>query len=46
MILGKVKGMVLGTLKTIELIEADLQCVMRIHLKEMIEIDERLSKSN
>ena len=49
-ILNKGKGMVLGKLRTITLIEADLQYIMRIYLNdnedELIEKDERISKSN
>ena len=49
-ILEKGKGMILGKLRTIMLIEADLQYIMRIYLEdkeeEMIESDERFSKSN
>lgn len=49
-ILGKGKGMIIGKLRTITLIEADLQNIMRIYLddeiEEKIESDERFSKSN
>ena len=42
--------MVLGKLRTITLIEADLQYIMRIYLsddkEELIEKDKRISKSN
>jgi len=48
--LGKGKGMIIGKLRTITLIEADLQYIMRIYLddddEEMIESDDRFSKSN
>ena len=48
--LSKGKGMVIGKLRTITLIEADIQYIMRILLndgeKERIEEDERFSKSN
>ena len=48
--LSKGKGMILGKLRTITLIEADIQYIMRIVLndgdKERIEDDERFSKSN
>ena len=47
--LGKGKGMIVGKLRTITLIEADLQNIMRIYLEdldeEMIESDDRFSKS-
>ena len=46
----KSKGMALGKLRIITLIEADLQCVMRMCLgdedEEMIENDTRFSKAN
>lgn len=49
-ILGKGKGMIIGKLRTMTLIEADLQCIMRMHLdhddEEKIESDDRFSKSN
>jgi len=49
-ILDKGKGMILGKLRTITLIEADLQYIMRIFLndekEERIETDRRVSKSN
>ena len=49
-ILDKGKGMVIGKLRTIMLIEADLQYVMRIYLnnkeREVIEKDSKISKSN
>ena len=49
-ILREGKGMILGKLRTITLIEADLQYIMRIFLndgkEERIEIDIRFSKSN
>ena len=49
-ILNKGKGMVLGKLRTITLIEVNLQHVMRMCLnddeEELIEEDERMSKSN
>ena len=49
-ILREGKGMILGKLRTITLIEADLQYIMRIFLndgkEERIEIDMRFSKSN
>ena len=50
--LGKGKGMIIGKLRTIILIEADLQCAMRVCLdydddeEEKIESDDRFSKSN
>ena len=48
--LEKGKGMVLGKLQIITLIEADMQNVMRIFLndrdEEIIETDERFSKAN
>ena len=48
--IGKGKGMVLGKLRIITLIEADLQYVMRIFLgeevEEMIENDSRFSTAN
>ena len=48
--LGKGKGMIIGKLRTITLIEADLQLIMRIYFKdpheEIIETDKRFSKSN
>ena len=48
--LGKGKGMIIGKLRTIMLIEADLQNIMRIYLEdldeEIIESDDRFSKSN
>jgi len=48
--LGKGKGMIIGKLRTITLIEADLQNIMRIYLEdldeEIIESDDRFSKSN
>jgi len=48
--LNKGKGMILGKLRTITLIEADIQYIMRIVLNdgetERIENDERFSKSN
>ena len=48
--LGKGKGMIIGKLRTITLIEADMQYIMRIVLndgeKERIKIDERFSKLN
>ena len=49
-ILEKGKGPVLGKLRTIQLIEADLQLLMRIYIgernKEVIENDQHLSKFN
>ena len=49
-ILDKGKGMVIGKLRTITLIEADLQCIMRMYLndekEEIIEKDKRISHSN
>ena len=49
-IIEKGKGLVLGKLRTIQLIEADLQLVMRILVnnrnKHRIERDSRISKSN
>jgi len=49
-ILDKGKGMIIGKLRTITLIEADLQYVMRIYLndeqEERIEFDNRISTSN
>jgi hypothetical protein len=48
--LGKGKGMIIGLLRIITLIEADFQFIMRIFLREdleeLIEDDERFSKSN
>ena len=48
--LGKGKGMIIGKLRTITLIEADLQLIMRIYFddqeEEIIESDERFSKAN
>ena len=48
--IGKGKGMTLGKLRIIALIEADWQHVMRIYLgeeeEEIIESDTRFSKSN
>ena len=48
--LGKGKGIIVGKLRTITLIEADIQNIMRIYLEdldeEMIESDDRFSKSN
>jgi len=48
--LNKGKGMILGKLRTITLIEADIQYIMRIILNdgntERIENDDRFSKSN
>ena len=48
--LGKGKGMIIGKLRTITLIEADLQLIMRIYFddqdEEIIESDERFSTSN
>ena len=48
--LSKGRGMMLGKLRTITLIEADLQCIMRMFLnegeEEMIEADKRFSKAN
>ena len=48
--IGKGKGMVLGKLWIITLIEADLQFIMRIYLgdedQELIENDNRFSKAN
>ena len=48
--IGKGKGMVLGKLRIITLIEADLQYLMRIFLgdeiEEMIETDSRFSSAN
>jgi len=48
--IGKGKGMLLGKLRIITLIEADLQYVMRIYLsdeeEEIIENDNRFSKAN
>ena len=48
--IGKGKGMVLGKLRIITLIEADLQYLMRIFLgdeiEEMIETDSRFSRAN
>ena len=48
--LGKGKGMVLGKLRIITLIEADMQNIMRIFLndgdEEKIETDKRFSKAN
>ena len=48
--LGKGKGMIIGKLRAIILIEADLQNIMRMHLEdseeEMIKSDDRSSKSN
>ena len=50
MILEKGKGPVLGKLRTIQLIEADLQLLMRIYIggrnNEKIESNARLSKFN
>ena len=49
-ILEKGKGPIIGKLRTIQLIEADLQILMRIFIggrnDENIEIDSRLSKFN
>ena len=49
-LLSKGKGMIIGKLRTITLIEADLQCTMRMCLnddkEEKIEHDERFSKAN
>ena len=46
----KGKGLVIGKLRTIQLIEADLQMIIRIYInnrmKEKIEIDPRISKAN
>jgi hypothetical protein len=48
--IGKGKGMILGMLRIITLIEADLQFIMRIFLREdveeLIENDDRFSKAN
>jgi len=48
--LGKGKEMIVGKLRMITLIEADLQNIMRIYLEdsdeEMIESDDRFAKSN
>ena len=48
--ISKGKGMVLGKLRIITLIEADLQYIMRIFLgdeeEEKIEKDDRFSKTN
>ena len=48
--LSKGKGMIIGKLRTITLIEVDLQLLMRIYFEdsheEMIETDKRFSKSN
>ena len=48
--LGKGKGIILGKLRIITLIEADWQYIMRIYLREedeeIIESDARFSKSN
>jgi len=48
--LGKGKGWVIGKLRIVTSIEADLQFMMRIHLggeeKELIENDNRFSKAN
>ena len=48
--LGKGKGIILGKLRTITLIKADLQYIMRIYLEdlkeELIELDNRFSKLN
>ena len=48
--ISKAKGMFLGKLRIITLIEADLQCIMRKHLgdeiEEKIENDEQFSKAN
>lgn len=48
--IGKGKGMVLGKLRIIASIEADLQHIMRTHLgdedQELIENDNRFSKAN
>ena len=48
--LGKGKGIVLGKLRIIMLIEADLQYIMRIYLsdeiEELIKSDKRFLKSN
>ena len=48
--IGKGKGLVLGKLRIITLIEANLQFIMRIFLgddiEEMIEDDNRFSKAN
>ena len=49
MIIEKGKGPVLGKLHIIQLIEADLQLLIRVYLnrnQEDIEIDQRISKSN
>ena len=48
--LGKGKGWVIGKLRIVTLIEADLQCAIRLFLggedKELIEDDHRFSKAN
>ena len=48
--IGKGKGMLLGKLRIITLIEADLQCIMRTCLgdndEEIIEKDRQFSKAN
>ena len=45
----KGKGMIIGKLRTITLIEVDLQYIMRIYLEdpkeELIESDKRFAKS-
>ena len=48
--LEKGKGIIIGKLRTITLIEANLQYIMRMYLEdekeEMIELDKRFAKSN
>ena len=49
-VIEKDKGPILGKLRTIQLIEADLQLLMRIFMgsrnKDLIKKDHRISKSN